>query len=585
MLMHAVAAAQSPDGARVFQQHCAACHAAGPDQRAPALEALRQLSTESVMRTLFMGAMRIPGARLTVSERRAVAEYVTGKPLTERAAQSDRGRCTQSAPFQLTAAPQWNGWGAGVANTRFQATGAGLTAAQIPRLTLKWAFGFPDANTAWGQPSVVGGRVFVGSQYGLVYSLDAKTGCTYWAFQAQGGVRTATVVGARPNGGAAVYFGDTTGMLYAVDASTGKQIWSRRVDEHPLVRITSTPTLYQGRLYVGTSSPVEEMQGGDPDYRCCTFRGSVSSIDAATGRVVWKSYTIKEASETGTAPSGRAVYGPSGGGVWGSPTIDAKRRLVYVGTGNLYTGPPDPGANAILAFELNTGRLRWSNQTIKDDVYVYGCKAGELPCVANQGPDHDFGQSPMLVTAGGKDILIAAQKSGVAWALDPDKRGAVLWQYRAGRGGMQGGMEWGSAADDRQAYFPVSDSDKPQPGGLHAVRIETGEPVWVSPPAKDNCKSTPGCSAAQLAAITVFPGVVLSGTNDGMFRAYSTADGSVLWEYDTNRDFDTVNGVKGHGGSISGPGAVVVGGMLFLNSGYSVFSGFPGNVLLAFGVD
>jgi polyvinyl alcohol dehydrogenase (cytochrome) len=188
-------------------------------------------------------------------------------------------------------------------------------------------------------------------------------------------------------------------------------------------------------------------------------------------------------------------------------------------------------------------------------------------------------------TDAGRELIVIGQKSGLGYALDPDNEGAIVWQYRAGRGGLLGGIEWGSAVDGERAYFAVSDVTHPQPGGLHAVSLATGAVAWTAAPPPVACKAGRGCNAAQSAALTVIPGAVFSGSFDGALRAYSTATGEVLWSFDTNRAFTPVNGVPAAGASIGGPGPAIAGGMLFVNSGYGAFQGRPGNVLLAFGVD
>jgi polyvinyl alcohol dehydrogenase (cytochrome) len=547
---------------------------------------LRQRSPESIVEALATGAMKQQGAELSEAERRAVAEFLGGRAIAEGAPGS-AARCAVSTPLDLNAAGRWTGWGVDVANTRFQpAAQAGLSAEQASKLKLKWAFGFPNANSARAQPSVLAGRVFVGSQSGAIYALDAETGCTIWTFQAKGGVRTAIVLGPRAGGGVAAYFGDATPSAYAIDAATGALLWSQKVDEHPSARVTGTPTLYDGRLYVPVSSG-EEGQGGNARYECCTFRGSLLALDAQTGRILWKSYTIAdEPKPIGRNTSGTARWGPAGAAIWSSPTIDAKRRVVYAATGNMYTEPQQKTSDAVIAFDMETGRIVWASQVTPADVYVTGCGAnGGANCPAALGPDFDFGNAPILAaTPAGRDLIVIGQKSGIGWALDPDRKGEVVWQYRAGRGSALGGMEWGSAVDAERAYFAVSDTiGQAQPGGLHAVRLDTGERAWFSPPASPRCGSGRGCNAALSAAITVIPGVIFAGSNDGAIRAYSIADGAPIWEFDTNRDFDTVNGVAARGASINESGPTVAGGMLFLNSGYGTLGGRPGNVLLAFG--
>lgn len=587
----ACAWAQTPDGAALFKQRCGACHDGAQNSRAPSPEELRERTPESIVQALEIGPMRIVGARLSGGERRSIAEHLTGKKIGVDVAGATVGRCTSQTPFPDPASlPMWNGWGGTPANTRFQPDKqAGLMAEQVPRLKLKWAFGFPDASSAWSQPAVAGGRVFVGSQNGTVYSLDAKTGCIYWTFGVQGGARSGIAIGPREGGhGSVVYFGDTSANAYAVDAATGQKLWVRKIDEHPLARITGTPVLYQGRVYLGVAS-YEESQASSPEYECCTFRGSLSALDAKTGKVLWKTYTIGTEPKPRTkSASGKTLWGPAGAGIWSSPTIDAKRGVVYAATGNSYSEPESSNSDAVLAFEVETGKIRWSRQTLPKDVWVVGCRPGSTNanCPNDSGPDYDFGNSPILATlANGRDLIVIGQKSGVGYALDPEKRGEVRWQYRAGEGSSLGGMEWGSAADSDNAYFPVSDMYRPKPGGLHAVSLMTGERVWYAPPPPEKCATGPGCNAAQSAAITVIPGVVFSPSNDGALRAYSTKDGSIIWEFDTNREFETVNGVPAKGASMIGPGPAIAGGMVYVNSGYVGFGGRAGNVLLAFGVE
>lgn len=585
--------AQTPDGAALFTARCATCHN-DTDRRAPSVAALRQQTPEAILQALTTGAMRLQGSEISAPERGAVAAFLGGRPAT--AVATDMRRCAAPPAFDATKTAGWNGWSPAVTNTRFQpADRAGLTAAQTPRLTLKWAFGFPGATAVRALPVVAGGRVFIGSESGVVYALDAASGCTIWTYQAKGGVRSAISVHPGIGGGTA-YFGDTTATIYAVSAATGTLTWSRQVEAHPIARITGAPTLFENRLYVPVSS-LEEGQGRSDTYECCTFRGSVVALSAATGEQLWKTHTIpSEPRPLSKNPRGVTRWGPAGAAIWSSPTIDVKRRLVYAATGNMYTEPQQGTSDAVMAFDLNTGKVVWTAQVTPNDVFVVGCNApGGVNCPDDVGPDFDFGNSPMLATLpSGRDLIVIGQKSGVGWALDPDNGGAVVWQYRAGTGGALGGMEWGSALDGERAYFPVSDvlDDKLEPnpskdsGWLHAVEIETGKRVWSVPPPPFKCGSpSRSCNGALSAAITAMPGAVLVGSNDGGLRIHSTTDGSVIWEFDTNRSFDTVNGVEAKGGAINGAGPTVAGSMVFAGSGSGGGGGRAGNVLLAFGVD
>jgi polyvinyl alcohol dehydrogenase (cytochrome) len=584
--------AQAPTqaGQAIFARDCATCHDGAAGSRAPSPDVLKRRSPEAILAALTAGAMRPQGGRLSGAERRAVAEYLSGRAPGGDITGASMGRCMASLPASAGASlpdpaslPSWRGWSPATTNTRFQpASQAGMTADQVPKLSLKWAFGFPDATSAWSQPTVASGRVFVGSQNGTVYSLDAQSGCIHWTFTAKAGVRTALAFGPRAPAGYTVYFGDTGANVYALDAATGRERWSRKLDEHPYARITGSPTLYQDRLYVPVSS-MEETAAGQQGYECCTFRGSLNALDVETGAVVWRTYTAAEPQAVGKNAAGVTLWGPSGVGIWSAPTIDAKRGLVYAGTGNTYSAPMQPTSDAIVAFDLTSGRIAWIKQLTQQD--VFGCRAGSANCGEKAGPDFDLGTPPMLITlSDGRDIIVAAQKSGNAFALDPDKAGALLWQYHAGEGSIWGGIQWGAAVDGERAYFPVSDIRTPKPGGLHAVGLTTGERAWYVPPPPLKCGGGAGCSAALISAPTLIPGVLFSGSNDGALRAHATRDGSVIWEFDTNREFETLNGVHAGGGAIQGPGPTVAGGMLYLNSGYGDHLGRPGNVLLAFEV-
>jgi len=580
---------QSRNGSAVFNDHCATCHASG-DQRTPTVASLRQRTPEAILDALTTGAMRQQGADLSDAERRAVAEFLGGRPAAA-AASSDGARCANPAPFDPTQGASWRGWGPDSSNARFQpGPQAGLTVESTPKLKLKWAFGFPNATTARAQPTVAGGRVFVGSQDGTVYSLDAKTGCTVWTFKAKSSVRTAIILGAPSGASTPIYFGDGRSNVYALNASTGVELWTQNVETHPSSRITGAPSLYQNRLYVPVASG-EEGQGNNKNYECCTFRGSVVALNIGNGSVVWKTYTIPTEPRTLGRNAGGAVrWGPSGAGVWGAPAIDAKRHAVYAATGNMYTEPQTGSSDAVMAFDMDTGKLLWVSQVTQKDVFVTGCNQpnpANCPASDSLGPDFDFGNPPMLVTtSAGRDLIVIGQKSAVGWALDPDNKGAVVWEYHVGKGSALGGMEFGSATDGVNAYFPVNDAGQPTAGEIHAVALDTGVTAWKATPRPVLCgERGRGCSPGIEAPATVIPGVLFTAAMDGGLRAYSTKDGSMVWEFDTNKEFTTVNGVTAKGASINGAGAAIANGMLFVNSGYGALGGRPGNVLLALGVE
>lgn len=298
---------------------------------------------------------------------------------------------------------------------------------------------------------------------------------------------------------------------------------------------------------------------------------------------------------------GTPRFGPSGVAVWSSPTIDERRGAVYVATGNNYTEPVTRLSDAVVALDLKTGRRLWSRQMMPGEAWNAGCnRPGKANCPDEEGPDFDFGASPVLLElGGGRRVLVCAQKSGLVYGLDPDVKGRLLWTTRVGVGGKLGGVQWGLASDGERVYVAVSDLewlvmgtrvgggfvlDPKKGGGVHALAPGTGAKIW-SAAAAGVCEGRAACSPAQPAAVTAMPGVVFSGSMDGHLRAYSSEDGRVIWDVDTAREYRTVNGVAGRGGSFDSAGPVVAGGMVFATSGYSLFGGMAGNVLLAFGLD
>jgi len=596
---------QAQDGAALYKERCASCHDS-PQGRVPSFSEIKKMTGEAIYAALTNGVMKSQTRGLSTQEVLSLLVYIapTGdagaKPAFEK-------NCTPNAPGKLDASAwggPWGGWAPSVTNSRYQdAKGAGLAASDVPRLKLKWAFNLGAVTMARGQPAVAGNRVFTTTLAGDVYALDAASGCIYWAFKASAGIRSGVALGdagGDANSVPAIFFGDRSAVMYALNAESGELLWKTRPVEHQLASSSATPQFYKGVIYQGFSS-IEEALVADPNAVCCTFRGSVVALDAATGRIIWESFTIAEPAKL---KGNGKQQGPSGVAIWSTPTIDEQRGALYVATGDNDSNPVTATSDAVLAFDLKTGKLLWSRQLMQGDAYNGACNSREpANCPDKNGPDYDFGQPPILVPlGGGKRSLVIAQKSGVVHALDPDAEGKILWQTRVGAGGLLGGSQWGSAADNRRIYVAISDvvlhsvvdatapgghrivPDPKKGGGLHALDLKSGAIVWSARPAI--CPATQAiCSPAQSAAVTAIPGAVFSGSLDGHMRAYSTADGRVIWDFNTARQFPTVNGKPGRGGSIDATGAAVAGGLVFVHSGYNQFGGMPGNVLLAFSVD
>ncbi len=537
--------------------------------------------------------MRVAVGDLSDGDRRVVSEFLGGRPLTETPLPAAAFCAGRPGPASKATSTDWTGWGGSSHGTGFRTEAqAGLTAAQIPGLELRWAFGFPGGTVTRSQPSVVGDQLLVGSQFGEVYSLDAARGCIQWIHQGDAAVRGVVAVSEPDAGGKrTAVAADFTGNVLGLDVQTGVVRWKTRVADHPAQNVTGSPVIDRNRVYVPLSS-MEVVMAQNPIYRCCTSSGAIVAVDLTTGAVVWRHRVIaEEAKEVGTNARGTAVLGPAGAPVWSSPTVDRGRGLLYVGTGENYTHPTTEHSDAVLALELETGAVAWSFQATAGDAFNMACTAriNRENCPAPHGPDVDFGQSPLLTTLpNGRDLLVVGQKLGIVYALDPDRKGALVWKATVGRGGALGGVHWGVAAGDGRVFAPVSDrvtgidpQGQPRPG-LHTLDLATGTPAWSQPaPA---CAGRLGCFAAFSAAPAAIPGVVFAGGLDGHIRAYSATDGRLIWDFDTVQTFETVNGVAAKGGAIDGPGPTLARGMVYVSSGYGLFGQLPGNVLLAFGV-
>lgn len=590
-------------GANTFTASCAECHTGEGSARAPRLITLGAMNPRAILTALEDGRMRRHGEQLTADERVAVSEWLTGKPLTETRL-SSAAYC--SAPPGSGTTVHSSGWGGGPGESGFVDAGrAGLTAADLPNLELAWAFGFPNASQVRSKPAVVGDRVIVGSAYGEVYSIDLETGCVYWVFEADAAIRGAIAIGTGPEGRQTAFFVDFGTTVYAIDARSGDLLWRSKAGTHADHTNTGSAAVHDGRVFVPISS-MEIASANDPRYECCTSSGGVVAFSAESGERLWEYWTVsEEAAEVGENELGTKILAPSGAPVWSSPTVDARRGLLYIGTGENYTRPTTATSDALIALEMATGAVAWSFQATEGDAWNLSCgsRRNFENCPEATGPDHDFGMAPILVTReDGTQMLVAGQKSGVVWALDPDADGELVWAKRVGKGSALGGVHWGLASDGRLAY--VSNADHafavvvdPRTGesaqengseagtpGVYGIELGGGEILWRAEPDLDTCENRAGCLPFFSAAPTVIEGAVLAGSLDGHLRAYSTADGSLIWDLDTTVEFETVNGVPGRGGSLDGPGPVVTRGFVLVNSGYDMFSEMPGNLLLAYRV-
>ncbi|MEP7144455.1 MAG: PQQ-binding-like beta-propeller repeat protein [Ferruginibacter sp.] len=576
-------------GKRIFYASCYQCHKDTVGNLAPGVSVMSGMTARAVFAAMDNGKMRQQASLLSDNERKAVAEWVTNSELKTTVIPKEA--YTSFSIHQSTpSSSDYSGWGGNIAGTGFRsAEQAGISLSNIHSLQLKWAFAFPDATIVRSKPAVVGDWLIVGGQFGDLFAINRKTGKPGWHFEAGAAIRGAIVIHQQGNSITA-FFADFSANVYAIDVKTGRQLWNRRagIDAHSAT--TGSVAVYGGKVFVPiTSTEIGSAQNGD--YNCCFSSGGVVALDALTGKEIWKYRVITEAvKKSGKKRNGKDFYGPSGAPVWCSPTIDAKRGLLYIGTGENYTYPTTGTSDAIQALEIKTGKLIWNFQATAGDAYNTACPVF-VNCPEKEGPDLDFGMAPILVKRkDGKDILVAGQKSGVVYALSP--AGKLLWQTRIGKGGKLGGIHWGMATDGEKMYaanadniiaIDKSDTSLKASPGIYALDLFTGKVIWETP--APGCVDKKNCLASNSAAPAVIPGIVFAGSLDGYMRGYSTRDGKILWEFDTAKNYDIINGIKGKGGALDGPAPVIADGMLFVNSGYGMFGQMGGNVLLAFEVN
>ncbi len=622
-------------GETVFNAHCKGCHEPAIE-RAPAKATLATYPAATIVDALTNGVMKPMAAGLSDADKQNVAAYLTGAaPGAQVAGARANGarpsapaavgvdvKCETNPPIKATGS-DWTSVGLETSH-RYQVN-PGLTAADVPKLKVKWSFAMTGSS---GMPTVIGDWLFMANRSGKFYALDANTGCVRWVVENTVSRTTPMIVKSdiSPSGWLTV-LGLRDRTAHAYDAQTGKEIWkSPSLEANTIAGITGTPVVSGDQVFVPLTSG-EEGAARQPTYRCCSFQASLAALDLRTGKINWQTKVITEPlHDTHRNAVGTMLQGPAGGAIWSAPTVDAKRGLVYVATGDSYTEVETKGADAIVAMDVHTGKIRWSNQVTEKDNFIVGCNAAQKPinCPSPDGPDYDFGASPILFHLqpskgehGGKDIVLSGQKSGVVYGMDPDT-GRSLWNTRVGSGSSLGGIEWGMAADGKRLYVANADTVNvleenlkvlgrtnlgspigPARPGLSALDPATGKILWTTPAprapchyAGDRSKDRGGgaCVRAQSQAPSVMPGVVFDGTMDGWLRAYDAATGKVIWaDSTTDRTYDTVNQVKGQpGGSLDGLGAAIAGGKLFVMSGFNGAANTGGNgtnVLLAYSVD
>jgi polyvinyl alcohol dehydrogenase (cytochrome) len=597
-------------GEKLFDKHCATCHD-NPAMQAPTREALAQMSKESVMIAMGFGKMQPMAAHLSKKEQGLIAHFLDSSP-SNQYEWLEASRCTVA--IERDAEVLVGRWGMGLENRRFlPGSASGINPDNVSGLELAWSLALPKVADMRSQPAIIGNTLYLGDKAGQLYAVDRSTGCIHNSTKFISGIRSAITVAELSDGSRLLVFADSLATVYAVDPLSLKTIWQTRVAINPYSIVTGSISYYDDRLYVPISA-YEVAAAGNASHECCKSHGAVVSLKAGDGRRLWQWDATADAEPQELSGGGRQTWGPSGASVWTTPTIDVSRNMLYVGTGENLSHPATSTSDAIVALDLDTGDERWVFQALRGDVWNAACLIGGDNCPENPGPDFDFGASVVLATLdSGKQLLLAGQKSGEVFSLDPDNEGAVLWRKQIGQGSSNGGIHWGMALSGNTLFVPMADPERDRPGyvakpGLYAVNISDGSLLW-SAPSKRRCEfdysekpliglqSTRSVATQTLqeqyecsfyygnsAAALATEGLVFSATLDGTVRAYSAIDGTVLWQARTAVSFEGSNSVAGHGGAIDVAGQVAADGWLYVLSGYSMFGQLPGNMLLAYRV-
>lgn len=594
-------------GKQLYEERCAVCHE-DPKSKAPPPTALAQLSAESILRTLEIGAMQPQAAGLDREQKSLIALYLAGDDSAELFAWLEQATCKSTKAG--TQSTRIGSWGIEPNNRRYMpGDDMGLDRSNVAQLEQAWSFVFPKVTELRAQPVLTDTSLYIGDNNGMIYNIDRAQGCVQQTYRVPGSIRSALVL-APLKDRTLLVFADSAGTVHALDSSTMQPVWKQQVHLFPTSLITGSITYEGGQLFVPISS-YEVAAAGMPTYPCCSSHGGVVALNAVDGSKLWTWHATEKAVAQGKNSAGKEMIGPSGAAVWTTPAVDSKRGLVYIGTGENLSAPATGTSDAIIAIDRDSGKTRWVFQALADDIWNSACLNDGPSCPAEPGPDFDFGASVIIAELpSGDELLLAGQKAGIIFALNPDS-GNLEWQHRVSQGTTNGGIHWGMALSGTTLLAPVSDPErniegyKPQPG-LYAVDITTGKRLWQSPASRGckfdyqdapkigleqmrsgdkqdwekqyACSFYYGYSSAALAS----DDIVFSAGLDGRIRAFDIANGQLLWLFNTAIPVQGVNGIDGHGGAIDVAGQVADDGWLYVLSGYSMFGQLPGNVLMAF---
>jgi polyvinyl alcohol dehydrogenase (cytochrome) len=594
-------------GSALYEQHCDTCHSL-PEMKAPDLATLKQMPYTRVSRSLEFGMMMQQAAHMTGEERYAIAKFLSSDSSEARDEWVAEHSCRSRKLYAVNPGSEDN-WGFGTGNRRALEQGVEISPANVNSLMLKWSLAFPSVTEMRSQPVAADDALFVATANGNVFGIDQDSGCIRWRFAADSAVRSSLNLAVAADSKPTLFFADDLGTVYAVSANEGRLRWKQSLRWFPVSVISGSLTFHENRLFVPIST-FESAVAGLDSYPCCRSHGGVVALDTSDGSIIWQYHTTPQAMKIDTTSAGTDVWGPSGAGVWTTPAVDATRGLLYIGTANNMSPPATHNSDSVVALNMQTGAEEWVFQALAGDIWNVACHLGAANCPDDAGPDFDFGGGITLTqNSAGDDVIVAGQKSGIVYTLDPDRKGAVIWQQRLSMGTSNGGIHWGVATSGDTIWATVADPPRQRAGyvpnpGIYALNLADGEINWSVRVERDcefdlsnapriglvemqnsaTASSWPECSFyyGHSAAPLYANGLVYAGALDGKLRILDAASGEILRIIETNRGFAGDNGIDGHGGAIDLSGVVVDGRRLFLYSGYGVFGQMPGNILLGY---
>jgi polyvinyl alcohol dehydrogenase (cytochrome) len=603
--------APASGGEAIYKARCASCHDNPGTTRAQTLEVLRGTAAEDIRTSLTGDGVMAPmAAGLSSIELNQLVAWLTANQrndtgwFTSIACPAERLRVDVSAPVTKA------GFGVDARSTRnMTARQAGLNKADLRNLEVAWAIGVPRTQGMGMGVSVMGDTAFVSAR-GRLLALEAASGCVRWSYEISS-PNTPTI--GDVEGRRVLALASNSGEVHMLDAGTGALIWKANgKPSNNIGQVRGGVVIHQDKVIVPISASGVGA-GMNPRFECCEGKGAVVALAATDGRRLWEYHTMPDPTYNGQVNSvGVKQRGPSGAPIWSVPTIDAARNRVIVTTGENTSHPGTNTSDAVIAIDLDTGKEAWVFQGMAADIWNMACDArtphpttggltGEgrtngpnCPYLfGGEGRDFDFGASAILAKGpGGKDIVLAGQKSGDVWALDA-QTGQKLWNQRVGEGSALGGVHWGIATDGTRVFAPINDPLRllPPPHiarpGLHAFNLKTGKPLW-SHAAQARCEGERGqriATCTQMygysAAPLVIDGAVIASNLLGEVFVFDGKSGKLLNTTDTFGPIQTINGLEAKGGAIDSHGISAGAGVLFVASGYGAFNQAPGNVLIA----